>query len=284
MASSKTLEVNGYDVLEYLGSGARSTLWKIRRRARGELRVLKRVVKRAPEDLRFLDQAFNEYEIGSQLDHSSIRAMYELRRIKRWLSVREVHLIMEFCEGKSVQEERPEDLDVVLSVFEQVARGLAHMNACGFVHADTKPNNIIVAPDRTAKIIDLGQSCRLGTIKDRIQGTPDYIAPEQVARRPLDGRTDVFNFGAALYWTLTGRPIPTVLPNGNGVRMKSDLMARPVEEFNPEVPPGLSKLVADCIELEPGQRPGSMKDVCARLGLIAHKLNRDALNGRDVPA
>ena len=53
-------------------------------------------------------------------------------------------------------------------------------------------------------MIDYGQSCRIGTIKERIQGTPDYIAPEQVARRPVSVATDVFNLGASLYWALTG--------------------------------------------------------------------------------
>ncbi|MFW6133825.1 MAG: protein kinase domain-containing protein, partial [Planctomycetota bacterium] len=163
-----------------------------------------------------------------------------------------------------------------VAIFEHVAAALAYMNAAGFVHADTKPNNILVAPDGTVKVIDFGQSCAVGTVKRRIQGTPDYIAPEQVTRRPLDGRTDVFNFGAALYWTLTGQAIPTVLPHQNGLRFKADLAARPADELNPEVPAALSKLVADCIELEPSRRIASMKDVAARLGLIAHKLRRDA--------
>ena len=70
------------------------------------------------------------------------------------------------------------------------------MNSRGYVHADTKPNNIIVSAKGTVKIIDLGQSCPLGTIKERIQGTPDFIAPEQVNRRPLARRVRPYVIGA----------------------------------------------------------------------------------------
>ena len=65
-------------------------------------------------------------------------------------------------------------------------------------------------PTGEVKVIDFGQSCRIGTVKERIQGTPDYIAPEQVARRPITSQTDVFNLGATLYWALTGQDIPTL--------------------------------------------------------------------------
>ena len=128
--------------------------------------------------------------------------------LKRWLSLKEIHLVMEFCEGKSVQENRPQSVEQVVQIFSKVAGGLAHMNSRGYVHADTKPNNIIVAADGEVKIIDLGQSCHMGTIKQRIQGTPDFIAPEQVRRLPLDARTDIYNFGASLYWGLSGQAIP----------------------------------------------------------------------------
>ena len=135
-----------------------------------------------------------------------------------------------------------------------------------------KPNNILVADSGAVKIIDLGQSCPIGTTKQRIQGTPDFIAPEQVYRRPLDARTDVFNFAAALYWTLTGQAIPTVLPKKGGVQFVTDLAIVPPHEMSDQVPLPLSRLVTDCIHINPAQRPASMSEVVSRLDLIAHTL------------
>jgi serine/threonine-protein kinase len=277
--STQTLEVPGYQVLQYLGSGARSTIWQIRDRRSDKLFALKRVVKRQSADDRFLQQAANEYEVGSQLDHAGIRRIHEIRRIKHWLALREIHLVMEYCEGQTVQESPPEGMVEVVRIFGEVAAALAYMNSRGFVHADTKPNNILVAPDGSVKVIDLGQSCTIGTVKERIQGTPDFIAPEQVHRRPLDARTDVYNFGATLYWTLTGKPIPTVLPKKGQSNMLADLAVVPPAEVTPTVPPSLNRLVLDCVEIRPAARPASMSEVASRLALIGVAMQRN-INGK----
>jgi serine/threonine-protein kinase len=177
---------------------------------------------------------------------------------------------MEFCKGQSIQQDRPEDAREIARIFAEVASALAYMNAAGFVHADMKPNNILVGPKGGVKVIDLGQSCPIGTIKKRIQGTPDFIAPEQVRREPLDERTDVYNFGASLYWTLVGTPIPTVLPKngGTGVTFLQDLDIQPPHEANPEIPLSISRLTMDCLHLQPRQRLESMKIIADRMELL----------------
>jgi len=278
----QTLQVPGYEVMQFLGSGARSTIWQVRERHSNSLFALKRVVKRQTTDTRFLQQAVNEYNVASRLDHHTIRRILRIRRIKKWLSVREIHLIMELCQGQNVQNDRPKDIAEVIRIFVEVGEALVHMNGRGYVHADMKPNNILVAPDGTVKIIDLGQSCPIGTVKERIQGTPDFIAPEQVHRQPLNARTDVYNFGASLYWTVTGKPIPTILPKKGGYNLVSDNSVSPPEELNPEVPASLSNLVTHCIRINAGNRPSSMTEVVSRLNVIAASVSHT--RGGQAPA
>jgi len=272
MSYSQTLEVPGCQVIRLLGSGARSTIWQVRDRRTHEVYALKRVVKRHASDMRFLEQAVNEYEIGLRFDHPVIRRVHDIRKVKRWLSLREIHLRMELCVGKTLQESRPRSVAEAVRIFVEVADALAYMNGKGFVHADTKPNNIIVSPEGRVKLIDFGQSCPVGTAKTRIQGTPDFIAPEQVRRRPVDGRTDVFNFGAALYWTLTARPIPTVLPREGSLTLSNGQRIVPPEQLNDRVPEPLGKLITDCVQLAPAERPNSMNEVASRLGLLLRHL------------
>ena len=279
MSSTPTLELPGYQVIQFLGSGARSTIWEVRNTVTNELHTLKRVVKRTSEDSRFLDQAINEYEAGSQFNHPAVRKILDIQRVRRWMSLKEIRVIMEYVQGQTVQQSRPTSVREAIRIFLDVGAALAHMNTKGYVHADTKPNNIIVSKEGTVKVIDFGQSCPIGTVKTRIQGTPDFIAPEQVHRRPLDGRTDVFNFGATLYWTLAGRPIPTVLPKEGSLTLNNGQRVPPVEQFNPDVPKSLTKLIVDCVELNPVQRPSSMNEVVSRLTLIAKQLGRDAEAG-----
>ena len=80
------------------------------------------------------------------------------------------------------------------------------------MHADIKPNNILIDDHGIVKIIDLGQACAIGTVKKRIQGTPGYMAPEQAHRHEITPKTDIYNLGAMMYWTLVGEVIPTSMP------------------------------------------------------------------------
>jgi len=146
------------------------------------------------------------------------------------------------------------------------------MHACGYIHADMKPNNVVVTSDGTAKIIDLGQSCSDGTVKERIQGTPDYIAPEQVHRRPITPKTDIYNLGATMYWVLTRKHIPTALAKGDSLvgSLDDHLMPKPTPamELNKRIPPKLNELIMQCVEIDPADRPVSMEYVADRLNLI----------------
>jgi eukaryotic-like serine/threonine-protein kinase len=124
------------------------------------------------------------------------------------------------------------------------------------------------------KVIDFGQSCRIGTVKERIQGTPDYIAPEQVTRRPISVQTDVFNLGATLYWALTSKPIPTlytVNKKGENSFLLDSTIETPMD-LNPRIPPAVSNLVMECIATRPSKRPADMDQFINRLELGKHIL------------
>lgn len=265
-----------YAVQRRLGSGANSAIFEVLD-ADGRPFALKRVVKRTMSDERFFVQATNEFETGRRIDHPAIRKMHDLIRIRKFIRVHEIHLVMEMFYGQTLEALKPTDMQVITHIFAQAASGLSAMHAAGFAHADIKPNNILVAMDGQVKIIDLGQSCPLGTIKQRIQGTPDYIAPEQVHRRPIDQRTDVFNLGATLYWVLTGRHVPTVLPRaqpGREIALVSSPSIQPPSQVNSRVPPALSRLTMDCVNIQPAERPADMKTLCNRLETIELILQR----------
>ena len=193
---------------------------------------------------------------------------------------------MELVDGVSLHEEQPDDLATLVDVFHQTASALAQMHNRGFVHADMKPHNVIVGVDldgnHTAKLIDLGQSCKYGTIKKRIQGTPDYIAPEQVHRREITGKTDIYNFGATMYWVLTGKNIPTAMGHQKDSLMGSldDALiekATPVSEINPLVPDRLNDLIMQCVEVELDQRPEDMDSVSNTLDLILGMIRAESM-------
>jgi serine/threonine-protein kinase len=177
-----------------------------------------------------------------------------------------------------LEDHCPEHLGEVVPIFIKVAEGLHTMHLTGYVHADIKPNNILLCKDGGLKIIDFGQSCPLGHRKTRLQGTPDFMAPEQVERQRLDHRTDVFNLGATMYWVVTGKWFKTLMPTAPAAAKKIEIESTrgsaPPHELNEHIPLSLSKLIMECCETHPEARPLDMRKVISRLEVVEHLLDR----------
>src|SRR2546423_4670860 len=198
-----------YDVLERLGEGARSTIYLVQDPGTKQVYALKHVHRDVQKDIRFIEQMESEFEVSRQSPHPNRRRSFDLKIQKTLLlKVSEAFLLMEFVEGKALDVRLPPTMIDIVDTFVQAAQGLKAMHQMGYVHCDIKPNNILRDDIGKAKVIDFGQSVKIGTVKERIQGTPDYIAPEQVLRQPVTIQTDVFNLGATLYYPLRGKHIP----------------------------------------------------------------------------
>ena len=272
------LDVGGFSIIKRIGTGARSTIYLATDEQDKTKVALKRVILERPEDSRIFEQTETEYKVARRIDHPYVRKCYKLRKIRSIFKVRELLLSMEMFEGQTLEAGPTLSLVDVLLVFRMVADGLNAMHQRGYVHCDIKPNNILMSKPGSIKIIDLGQSCKIETTKPRIQGTPDYIAPEQVRRKSLGPRTDIFNLGATMYWALTGHNVPTLIP-----RKKSDLglvvpePCPPPHERKKKIPIGISKLVMDCVKDDPARRPRDMATVILRLDLMIHSILGDKI-------
>jgi len=267
------LSVGEFTIIRRIGSGARSTIYLATDETDGTLVALKRLIYEKPEDRRVFEQTENEYKVAQRLDHPYIRKCYKLRKIRSMFKVREMLLSMEHFDGQTLEESTTLSLGDVLLVFRMVATGLNAMHQASYIHCDMKPNNILISKSGAIKIIDLGQSCPIGTTKSRIQGTPDYIAPEQVKRKTLTPRTDIFNLGATMYWALTGKNVPTLIPKKIATvgRYEPQRCYAP-HELKQQIPIGVSKLVMDCVRQDPAERPSNMMDVISRLDLMIHSI------------
>lgn len=151
----------------------------------------------------------------------------------------------------------------VLDVAIQVARGLEAVHACGLVHRDVKPENVLFAEDGTARVSDFGLARPAarssdGADKASISGrTPAYCSPEQSDGRPLDGSTDVFSLGVMLLEMLMGERVWMYGPAAAAL-FSSDSDARAA------LPEPVATLVGRCLASEPPDRP-VIADVRAQL-------------------
>ncbi len=257
----------GYDVISRIGEGAASQIYAVNDHKSGQVYALKHVVRKVDKDERYVGQVLNEYEVGKACKHKTLRKIIDLKTIKKFLGpVMEVALVMELIDGVPVDERGFSEIKEILDVFIPVAEALHEMNRAGYIHCDIKPGNILITSDGSVKVIDYGQACKTGTVKERVQGTPAFIAPEQARCKPLTEQTDVYNFGATLYWSLTRKRVPTLLTVEKADRrvVKEQDYPSPMD-LNEMVSPGLSDLVMACLRLRPNERVFGMGKVLMRL-------------------
>ena len=272
--SAQILDTEGFRIIRRLGTGARTTIYLAVDESNQQQVALKRAVFEAESDQRIFEQIETEYKAAQKFDHPYIRKCYRLIKKRKMLKVTQLLLSMEMFKGRTLEESKALSLGDVILIFRMVATGLNAMHQAGYVHCDIEPNNILINEEGSIKIIDLGQSCKIGTVKTRIQGTPDYIAPEQVRREPLGHRTDIFNLGATMYWALTGKNVPTLIPKKTdfGVPVAHLKPFRAPHQVFRKIPKRISKLVMDCVKEKPAERPANMAEIIARLDVLIRKI------------
>jgi eukaryotic-like serine/threonine-protein kinase len=272
-APSSPRTLFGYDVLGTIGHGAGSTIYCVSHPASKQLYALKYVVRKVEKDDRFIDQLQAEFEVGAKVNHPHLRRSVDFQVNRTGLLRRvatDAALVLELFDGTSLEQHTPRDLASIVNAFIQTAQALHALHGLGYVHCDLKPNNILRDPATgTVKVIDLGQAAKIGTAKPRVQGTPDYMAPEQVKLQPVTVKTDVYNFGATLYFCLAGKKLPTLFTIKKGDN--SFLVDQQIEsprDLNPLVPETLSNLVMECVRTNPAKRPGDMGELARKLEII----------------
>jgi len=277
----------GYEILERIGRGAGAVISLARETASGRLVAIKHVVRRTADDDRFIVQAENEFQVARQVEHRYLRRCYEIVRVRKWLKTRELFLIMEYVDGVRLEDHRPAEMGPVVSIFKKTAEGLHALHEQGYAHADIKPHNILLTRDGLLKIIDFGQSCPLGHVKQRVQGTPDYMAPEQIFRKAIDRQTDVFCLGATMYWVCTGKRFRTLMPTAPAgskmIEIESERGSEPPHILNPATPIPLSNLIMECCAPVREQRPRDMREVVSWLEVVRHLLQRRRAGSRPAP-
>ncbi len=257
-----------YRVVSTLGAGAGSTILLISDKASGGKRfALKVVRKQEPEDEIYVQQALTEFEAAKKLNHPAIAKVYDCRLKRSWFKVRGVELLLEYVDGKTLDEIEAPQLGQLVLIFSQVASALAHMHRRGVFHGDLKPSNIMLNKSGQVKLIDFGTAWVRGQDKNRIQGTPQFIAPEQASEKIVDEKTDIYNLGATMYRMFTGR-----FPQQGILKPGEDRKLVPPLKINPRIPGGLNELILGSLNLDPKKRPAGMFEIRDQLSAVARQM------------
>jgi serine/threonine protein kinase len=262
-----------------LGTGAGTRVTLMRDAKDGQQYCKKSVSASADNWQSQVRQLKNEFDIGVQNSHPVLRKTVEYGIIKRKLRAIEAYNLLEYVDGIPLDKfAEGNPLPLIIKVFWHVADGLHDLHRRGFLHADLKPQNILCAKSGRPTIIDFGQACPLLTRKERIQGTKDFIAREQVERLALDQRTDVFGLGATMHRVFLGRSVETELNTAatGKAGVSLDRWRNPNLDQSQLLDATLLKLIEDCCQPERGNRPDNMQLVKDRLEVSFDRLAKTA--------
>ena len=271
--------ISHYTILEELGRGGMGVVYKARDLRLDRPVAMKFLPKKLLAGSEDRERLFHEARAASTLNHPGICTIHDIDEADG-----EPFLVMEYIEGMPLHEwiknrARGEDrnhsslvrdgVDIAIHIAE--ALGKAHEH--GILHRDVKSDNIMVMSDGQVKIMDFGLATMTHTadqapLTKHVVGTPQYMSPEQIENRPLDRRSDIFSLGVVLYELFTG-----VLPFAADYDL-AVLYAilhsepEPPDEANPDIPPGVSRIVLRCLRKQADDRYQSCADLVTELGMV----------------
>jgi serine/threonine protein kinase len=203
--------IGGYKIQKGMATGQTSQVYEVVEQASGRHFALKMLLPEKVNDPVHRQLLFHEADVGIKLAHPNI-----IKIVKVVKDAKNPYFVMEFFPaGNLAFRIQNKKWDFIKekghSILKQAATALAYMNASGWVHRDVKPANIMVNSAGEVRLIDFALAQRIskgGLFKRKGQaaGTRSYMSPEQLRGEALDGRADIYSFGASAYEMVTGRP------------------------------------------------------------------------------
>jgi serine/threonine-protein kinase len=268
-----------YEILREAVSGTMSSFQMARDRQTEQIVGLKVLDKDKTEQLEMRFRGLNkpkEGEIASQFNHPSI-----VRTLGYGITTKgEQFIVMEYLDGPGLNSliiGRSKLLDGSrLALMRQAAEALLAVHEAGFIHRDICPRNFVCSKDASSlKLIDFGLTvpARKEFEQPGIRtGTPNYMAPEVVRRKPTDHRLDIFSYGVSMY-EMFAFELPWQRGSGDGLAAMGHGQSKPkpLEHYYPKVHPRVREVIYRCIEPEPENRYQSMKLVLNALRTVKHE-------------
>ncbi|TNE51335.1 MAG: serine/threonine protein kinase [Deltaproteobacteria bacterium] len=229
-------------------------------RVKGRLFAIKQLHPELAVAPNFQTRFEREAEVMMTLDHPNIV------RIEDFLiEDNTYYLVMEFVEGdaldQKLQRERKLPPEECHRLTIELLEGLDYCHRKGVVHRDLKPSNLLLDRNNMLKLTDFGialqeSSDQRLTNTGTILGTPDYMSPEQIVGKELDGRSDIYAVGSILYEMLVGMPLYPRSDDDQGsyIVLFSHVHKPPPEIVDPNIPQYLRVVIERCLQKDPNNR------------------------------
>ncbi len=257
-----------YRLVRLIRSGQTCQVWDSVKDTTREHHALKVLLKDhigKKDQINFLK---HEELVGKPLDHKYVIKIFEFN-----FSHGLPFLAMELFHAKNLKQELRENKANSAynaeAIIRRCAKGLLYLHEQGWVHCDVKPDNFLVGLDADIRLIDFALAQKIkkkggigsffGGRSRSISGTRSYISPEQILRKPLDQRADVYSFGCVVYEILTGKPpFAGVSPDDLLQRHLSGAIPN-VQANNKSISPKMADLISRMLSKKPEGRPETLQ-------------------------
>ncbi|MCC6979988.1 MAG: serine/threonine protein kinase [Candidatus Melainabacteria bacterium] len=282
----KTVLAERWEVMEFLGEGGMSSVYKMRHLAMGRFAAAKILHPHLSFDDRHLQRFQREAQAASAISHNNVINIYDCGLTPDGRPF----ILMEYLPGKSLADELKEKgklpLERALEIFLAICDGMGHAHEKGVVHRDLKPSNVMLvpAPDgkEIAKVVDFGiarmipsegadgEAMHQLTQTGEVFGSPLYMSPEQCLGKHPDQRSDVYAMGCLMYEVLSGSPPFKGESFLETMHMQLEENAKPfvknaLPNSNEKV---LQGIVLKCLAKNPNDRYGNMHELRNDLACI----------------
>jgi serine/threonine protein kinase len=253
--------VGRYVIMDRLGSGAMGRVYKAHHQLMDRVVALKIIAPEIVSNSRVVARFQREMKMVGRLDHPNVVRAFDADQIGQTL-----YIVMEYVPGRSLSQKFKSEgvlpAQDVVNYAAQAALGLAHAHAQGIVHRDVKPSNLLLSDTGQIKVLDLGlgvlmeadEASSFATADGIAVGTIDYMSPEQACGKEVDGRSDIYSLGCAMYHLITGRmPFPGESPVE---RLGKRISGRPVpiQEVRPDLPAAFIQVLDRMMAARPQDR------------------------------
>src|SRR5262245_17450765 len=288
-------EIANYKIISLLGRGGMGEVYLAEDKRLHRKVALKLLLAQFTNDAERVRRFEREAAAASATNHPNIVTIYEVGQMEQTH-----YLVTEFVAGETLRHRltrgRMEAL-AALEVSVQVAAALEAAHEAGIVHRDIKPENVMVRPDGLVKVLDFGlakltepqtpkidtqASTIAGVITESgvVMGTPRYMSPEQARGMKVDGRTDIFTLGVALYEMIAGRAPFEGATTADVIAAILDKEPAPLADNSPGLPDELERIVTKALRKEREDRYQVITDVLVDLKDLKRELERAAETGR----
>jgi serine/threonine-protein kinase len=256
-----------YRIVGLLGRGGMGEVYRADDLKLGQPVALKFLPENLLDDGAALARFHREVRTARQITHRNVCRVYDIGEVDG-----EHFLSMEFVRGEDLASllrrigRLPSDKAVEIA--RQLCAGLAAAHDIGVLHRDLKPANIMIDAQGNVRIMDFGLAGLEEELREAraIEGTPEYMSPEQLDGRELTAQSDIYSLGLVLYEIFTGKKAFEAASLVELLRLrKSDTTPAGISTLNKHIDPLVERIIERCLERDPEKRPASAIQVAAAL-------------------